>query len=96
MITSSKTDEVIEQNSPMRNVEAVNVHSFPRVGYSVAKKMKNEDKRNIIAPMTRNSLNMNGSSAENFRTATLSEAKVHGRAALLIGSTRLPLTRLPM
>jgi hypothetical protein len=96
MITSSKTDEVIEQNKPTRNVEAVNVHSFPRVGYSVAKKMKKEDRRNIIAPTTRNSLKMRGSSAENFSTAMLSDANVHGRAALLIGSTRLPLTRFPI
>ena len=86
----------MEQHSPMRNVEAVRVHSFPRVGYNVAKKMKNEERRNIIAPTTRASLNISGSSAENLRTAMLSDASVHGRAALLMGSTRLPLTRLPM
>jgi hypothetical protein len=80
----------------MRNVEAVNVHSFPRVGYNVAKKMKKEDSRNIMAPTIRNNLNMKGSSAENFNMAMLSEAKVPGRAALLIGSTKLPLIRFPM
>ena len=47
-----KTDDVIEQHSPMMNVEAVRVQSMPLVGYNVAKNVKKEDRRNIIAPST--------------------------------------------
>ena len=86
----------MEQHNPIRKVDAVSVQSLPLVGYSVAKKMKNDDSRNIIAPINRNSLKMKGSSAENFSMAMLSEARVPGRAALLMGSTRLPLTRFPI
>ncbi len=61
---------------------AVIVHKFFRVGYRVAKKIKNEDKRNIIAPTRRMSLSSNGSSTLNLRIVILKPASVAGRVAL--------------
>jgi hypothetical protein len=60
----------------------VRAHRFFRVGYNVAKKMKTEDNRNMIAPINRISLSSKGSPALNLRIVILNPASVAGRVAL--------------
>jgi hypothetical protein len=86
----------MEQHIPIKKVVAVRVHRFFRVGYRVAKKMKKEDRRNMIAPMRSISLSSKGSSALNLSIVMLRAASVTGRAALLMGSTSFVPTVLPI
>ncbi len=90
-INNNNIDDVEEHNKPKRNVIAVNVHRRLFAGQSVAKKMKNDESKNDIAPNNRINLNSNGSFTLNFIITMLKLANDPGRVALFIGSRRLLL-----
>jgi DNA-directed RNA polymerase subunit M/transcription elongation factor TFIIS len=86
---SNKTDEVEEHNNPKRKVIAVDLQRVLFNGYNVAKKMKNDENKNDIAPSNRITCKVCGSSELNFRITMLKLASDPGRVALFIGSMRL-------